>query len=204
MSGQNACIKSMDNPGFQPEYTTEDGKNFIFSQNKVTGLPRDDYYCKCFLFRGSTDITLKRINVTICNKYDNADKEDDVSSSSDEESIEIGKQVETTQHEFPQKLGELLACMYISAMKKVLKCLLIEKNVQKFQSKEFIVVHGLFIAKHLGTIQCSIQIPIINVESPTHDCNPVINIEDYAYEALSTDRLCSSIRNLVDTSCFSD
>ena len=83
---------------------------YFVMKTQATSLPPCEKYIQCYLFRGAPDIVIK--NRVIKHKIDSDDDDSDTLSSLrtfEDDTLEVGKQADSTKTEYPQKLRELIA-----------------------------------------------------------------------------------------------
>ena len=117
-------------------------------------------------------------------------------TSGEEHPIEHGKQADPLTNPVP-KVGELLANMHISLVRKVLKKFL--KDPETATDKEKVETTGLYIHKALGGYVCTMTIPVIQVETcPLTNIQEMeITVEDRTSGLLTSGQLCSCLEALL-------
>ena len=169
------------------------------NQMDQTSLPPE--YVLCYPFKGATDLVIRRRALKVIadpNEFDLYDESSSLESlhSSEEDSIEIAKQAEGTASLYPQKLGELLSGMHMLSVQKVLRMLLRKRNISKFKTTAGIQRKGVYISKPLGAIQCSLAIPLYNVNR-CGERTTCVTVDKYLCSSLDARQLCGHLKRLL-------
>ena len=167
-------------------YSAEMRLNFSKSLiEKTLHLP---IYCASFyLFRGAPDIIIKK-EIVIVNSAGSDSTSD--CDSSDEMAVDTNQRppLKTGEGRLePEKLGELLAGLYILLVSKVLRRIVKEENIDKQYE-----VKGLLIDKVCGAVRCNLCMNIQGGFGKLYyyvtDCNRGM---------LSSDILCNHLQKLM-------
>lgn len=170
-------------PNQTATYTAEDGLKFKSKAASRSGLDSLELV-KCFLFHGSTDITLKD-STLLAVEYP---PPHDSQSSGDEKCIENGKKSDPIQ-EYPPKIGQLWACMHISIVEKCLRMFLQQKPIT-----DKLGTNGMYINKSSGSSLASMEIPIVKV-ADNHVTVPRarLRVSEPRCSVLSAPSLCHAL-----------
>lgn len=139
-----------------------------------------------FLFRGSPDIVIGKKTAV------NAAQLRESSSSEEEELVENSRQPTPMQGKdeagFPERLGEVFACLHILLVSKILRNI----GKQKAILREF-KVRGMLLSKVFGGIQCVLRVQLKKNESS----DLLFQLTAYN-DLLEPSSLCTLLHNLID------
>ena len=166
--------------------TCKIGKEFKHRQAVYTGVPPE--MCGCYPFHRSPDITIGSTQVML--SRDEQDSGSEVESGSEAEAvIENSLLYQRQSDTIPSKLGEVLANLHISLVKKVLRSFVVKGNVHEKEYKG----SGLLLHSRTGGILCKMA-----VQSEKDKLCPLqICIDDFASQVLTPESLCSQLQALL-------
>lgn len=157
-----------------------------------------DEFDKCFIFRGFTDILLKKKSVVFGEAAAVADDIPNLQPSNSESSGDEDAIVENSWQrnplkgagviDPPEKLGEMLAGLYILLVSKILRRIKKGKNIHlQFQTK------GVLLDKAATNLLCTMSLDFQQSVS-----DPKIHITDYMGAPLTPQSLCYLIQAVLN------
>ena len=162
--------------GFQ--YSAQEALQFDDHQYQYTRL--EGPYTAVYFFRGTPDIRFKVKRVI--NFSDSDDGDDNYSSEND--SFEAKVQPPKLSH-VPEKLGELIASMYLSVQFKTMKKVLNEKSLRASYSSK-----GLFVTRTTGVFGVTLNMPLIKASDVDQPSRPSVDCVDFGNFCLTHNQLC--------------
>ena len=177
--------------GMTVTFTGKEGLQFDTFQSKRSTLPCTSVVVSSYLFHGAPDILIDDNPIVSVEMEEETEEGHYVNGN---HVIDCGKQAMGLICEFPEKLGELVANMYIANVQRVMKSLKEERIGQRN-----IETRGLFLHKAVCGLTCSLVIPMFEVgakELPQESSK--IIIDELYSKSLEPSSLCYYIQKLLN------